>query len=122
MDGKRPFNAEYVALMQYFGMRPRAMTFGAKVQNGDVEARRRVQELARATAARALQPRWLGWRVPGPLLDASAAKCFTLTVYISECGERSLICAQSGRSGASFDATLGSMTTASPVNVDRNAA
>jgi hypothetical protein len=37
-DGKRPFNAEYVALMQHFGMTPRTTAVGAKEQNGDVEA------------------------------------------------------------------------------------
>ena len=34
-DGKRPFNADYLALMQYFGMTPRTTTIGAKEQNGD---------------------------------------------------------------------------------------
>ena len=37
-DGKRPFNAEYVALMKHFGMKPRTTAVGAKEQNGDVEA------------------------------------------------------------------------------------
>jgi hypothetical protein len=37
-DGKRPFNAEYVALMQHFGMTPRTTAVGAKEQNGDVES------------------------------------------------------------------------------------
>jgi hypothetical protein len=37
-DGKRPFNAEYVALMRHFGMTPRTTAVGAKEQNGDVEA------------------------------------------------------------------------------------
>jgi hypothetical protein len=37
-DGQRPFNAEYVALMRHFGMRPRTTAVGAKEQNGDVEA------------------------------------------------------------------------------------
>lgn len=36
--GQRPFNAEYVALMRHFGMRPRTTAVGAKEQNGDVEA------------------------------------------------------------------------------------
>lgn len=38
VDGKRPFNAEYVAMMQHFGMTPRTTTVGAKEQNGDVES------------------------------------------------------------------------------------
>jgi len=37
-DGKRAFNAEYVALMRHFGMTPRTTAVGAKEQNGDVEA------------------------------------------------------------------------------------
>jgi hypothetical protein len=37
-DGKRPFNAGYVALMQHFGMTPRTTAIGAKEQNGDVES------------------------------------------------------------------------------------
>jgi len=37
-DGKRTFNAEYVALMKHFGMKPRTTEVGAKEQNGDVEA------------------------------------------------------------------------------------
>jgi hypothetical protein len=37
-DSKRPFNAEYVALMNHFGMKPRTTEIGAKEQNGDVEA------------------------------------------------------------------------------------
>lgn len=37
-DGKRPFNAEYVALMRHLGMTPRTTAIGAKEQNGDVEA------------------------------------------------------------------------------------
>jgi transposase InsO family protein len=37
-DGKRPFNAEYVALMRHLGMTPRTIAVGAKEQNGDVEA------------------------------------------------------------------------------------
>lgn len=36
--GKRPFNADYVALMQHLGMTPRTTAIGAKEQNGDVEA------------------------------------------------------------------------------------
>jgi hypothetical protein len=36
--GKRTFNAEYVALMKHFGMKPRTTEVGAKEQNGDVEA------------------------------------------------------------------------------------
>jgi hypothetical protein len=39
IDGrKRPFNAEYVALMQHLGMTPRTTAIAAKEQNGDVEA------------------------------------------------------------------------------------
>lgn len=37
-DGKRPFNAEYLALMRHLGMTPRTTAVGAKEQNGDVEA------------------------------------------------------------------------------------
>ena len=37
-DGKRPFNAEYLALMKHFGMKPRTTAVGAKEQNGDVES------------------------------------------------------------------------------------
>jgi hypothetical protein len=37
-DGKRPFNVEYLALMNHFGMTPRTTAVGAKEQNGDVEA------------------------------------------------------------------------------------
>jgi hypothetical protein len=36
--GKRPFNADYVALMLHFGMTPRTTAVGAKEQNGDVES------------------------------------------------------------------------------------
>ena len=35
---KRPFNAEYLALMRHFGMSPRTIEVGEKEQNGDVEA------------------------------------------------------------------------------------
>ena len=35
---KRPFNAEYEALMRHFGMKPRTTEVGEKEQNGDVEA------------------------------------------------------------------------------------
>lgn len=34
----RAFNAEYVALMKHFGMKPRTIEVGEKEQNGDVEA------------------------------------------------------------------------------------
>jgi hypothetical protein len=37
-DGKRPFNADYLALMKHFGMKPRTTAVGAKEQNGDVES------------------------------------------------------------------------------------
>ena len=53
-DGKRPFNVEYLALMQHLGMTPRTIEVGEKEQNGDVESanvrkanahrRRRVEE------------------------------------------------------------------------------
>lgn len=36
---RRPFNADYLALMRHFGMEPRTTEVGAKEQNGDVEAR-----------------------------------------------------------------------------------
>jgi hypothetical protein len=35
---KRPFNAEYLALMRHFGMTPRTTAVGKKEQNGDVES------------------------------------------------------------------------------------
>ncbi len=35
---KRPFNAEYLALMRHFGMTPRTIEVGESHQNGDVEA------------------------------------------------------------------------------------
>jgi Mu transposase-like protein len=35
---KRPFNVEYLALMQHLGMTPRTIAIGAKEQNGDVES------------------------------------------------------------------------------------
>jgi hypothetical protein len=35
---RRPFNAEYVAMVRHFGMTPRTTEVGAKEQNGDVEA------------------------------------------------------------------------------------
>lgn len=37
-EPKRPFNAEYLALMRHFGMKPRTIEVGEKQQNGDVEA------------------------------------------------------------------------------------
>jgi hypothetical protein len=37
-DGKRPFNADYLAIMRHFGMKARTTEVGAKEQNGDVEA------------------------------------------------------------------------------------
>ena len=36
--GRRPFNAEYLALMRHFGMKPRTTEVGEKEQNGDVES------------------------------------------------------------------------------------
>lgn len=46
---KRPFNAEYLALMRHLGMTPRTIEPGEKEQNGDVEAangaiKRRLQQ------------------------------------------------------------------------------
>lgn len=38
---RRPFNAEYLALVRHFGMMPRTTEVGAKEQNGDVEASHR---------------------------------------------------------------------------------
>lgn len=35
---KRPFNADYLALMRHFGMTPRTTAIGRKEQNGDVES------------------------------------------------------------------------------------
>lgn len=35
---KRPFNADYEAVMRHFGMTPRTTAIGAKEQNGDVES------------------------------------------------------------------------------------
>jgi hypothetical protein len=37
-DGKRPFNADYLAIMRHFGMKARTTEVGSKEQNGDVEA------------------------------------------------------------------------------------
>jgi hypothetical protein len=39
---RRPFNAEYLALVRHFAMTPRTTEIGAKEQNGDVEASHRV--------------------------------------------------------------------------------
>jgi hypothetical protein len=36
--GKRTFNEEYVALVEYYGMKPRTIAVGEKHQNGDAEA------------------------------------------------------------------------------------
>ena len=36
--GKRGFNAEYEALVQHYGMKPRTIEVGEKEQNGDVES------------------------------------------------------------------------------------
>ncbi len=38
---RRPFNADYLALVRHFGMTPRTTAIGAKEQNGDVEASNR---------------------------------------------------------------------------------
>jgi len=38
-DRKRPFNQEYVDLMDHLGMKPRTIAVGKKEQNGSVEAR-----------------------------------------------------------------------------------
>ena len=38
---RRPFNAEYLAIVRHFGMKPRTTEVGAKEQNGDVEASNR---------------------------------------------------------------------------------
>lgn len=38
---RRPFNAEYLAMVRHFGMAPRTTEIGAKEQNGDVEASHR---------------------------------------------------------------------------------
>lgn len=38
---RRPFNAEYLALVHHFGMKARTTEIGAKEQNGDVEASHR---------------------------------------------------------------------------------
>ena len=37
-SSKRSFNADYLAIMRHFGMKPRTTEVGAKEQNGDVEA------------------------------------------------------------------------------------
>lgn len=37
-QGRRPFNAEYLALMRHFGIQPRTTEVGQKEQNGDVES------------------------------------------------------------------------------------
>jgi Mu transposase, C-terminal domain len=39
--GQRGFNAEYVSMVEHFGMKPCATEVGAKEQNGDVEASHR---------------------------------------------------------------------------------
>lgn len=43
---KRPFNADYVAIMRHFGMKPRTTEVGEKEQNGDVEAANRALKSA----------------------------------------------------------------------------
>lgn len=40
-DGQRGFNAEYVSMVEHFGMKPCTTEVGAKEQNGDVEAAHR---------------------------------------------------------------------------------
>lgn len=55
--GKRPFNEEYLALMNHFGMTPRTTEIGAKEQNGDVEAgngviKRRLEQALLARGSR----------------------------------------------------------------------
>jgi transposase InsO family protein len=45
-DGKRPFNADYLAMMRHFGMTPRTTEIGEKEQNGDAEASNRVLKRA----------------------------------------------------------------------------
>jgi len=45
-DGRRPFNADYVAMMHHFGMTPRTTEVGAKEQNGDAEASNRALKRA----------------------------------------------------------------------------
>ena len=56
-QGRRPFNAEYLALMRHFGMTPRTTEVGAKEQNGDVEAgngaiKRRLEQALLARGSR----------------------------------------------------------------------
>jgi len=68
--GRRGFNAEYLALMEHFGLTPRTIAVGAKEQNGDVEASHRVlkrrlaQHLllrgSRDFDSRAAYEQWLG--------------------------------------------------------------
>jgi hypothetical protein len=55
--GKRPFNAEYMALMRHLGMTPRTIEVGEKKQNGDVEAangaiKRRLEQALLARGSR----------------------------------------------------------------------
>lgn len=45
-NGKRPFNADYVAMMRHFGMTPRTTEVGEKEQNGDAEASNRALKRA----------------------------------------------------------------------------
>ena len=45
-SGKRPFNADYLAIMRHFGMKARTTEVGAKEQNGDVEAANRALKSA----------------------------------------------------------------------------
>lgn len=46
VNGKRPFNEDYLAMMRHFGMTPRTTEVGAKEQNGDAEASNRVLKRA----------------------------------------------------------------------------
>jgi hypothetical protein len=46
LEGKRPFNEDYAALMRHFGMKPRTTEVGEKEQNGDAEASNRVVKRA----------------------------------------------------------------------------
>jgi hypothetical protein len=77
---KRPFNAEYLALMRHFGMTPRTTGIGKKEQNGDVESsngalkRRLVQALLlRGTRDFADVDAWQGF-VHGVLHKANATR------------------------------------------------
>lgn len=67
-DGKRGFNAEYVAVVEHFGMKPRTTMVGEKEQDGDIEAangalKRRLEQhlLLRGSRDFASVEEWEAW-------------------------------------------------------------